>query len=59
MTTVTITCPISWWERCQWIYKNCTDPVDRTNWAMWQIGQGDIYFEVEDQDAVWFTLKWP
>ena len=58
MTKITISCPITWWEQCKWIEQNCKNYVDRTNWGMWQISQDDIYFEVEDKDAVWFTLMW-
>ena len=58
MTTITITCPITWWERSKWIMNNCENCVDNTNWALWQIGQVDIYYEVEDKDATWYYLKW-
>jgi hypothetical protein len=58
MIRVTITCPITWHERCTWIEKNCKNYVDRTNWSMWQISQDDIYFDLEDNDAVLFLLRW-
>jgi hypothetical protein len=58
VTRVTITCPITWHERCTWIEKNCKNYVDKTNWSLWQIGQDDIYFDVEDKDAVWYNLMW-
>ena len=58
MTRVTISCPITWYERCSWIEANCKNYKDITNWGMWQISQDDIYFLLEDKDAVWFTLIW-
>lgn len=58
MTTVTITCPITWYERCEWIEKHCKNYIDNTNWSMWQIAQDDIYFEVEEKDAIWYWLIW-
>ena len=58
MTRVTISCPITWWERCKWIETNCKNYVDKTEWGMWQIGQDDIYYEVEEKDAIWYYLKW-
>jgi hypothetical protein len=58
MTRITISCPITWFERCSWIEKNCKNWVDRTNWGMWQISQDDIHFEVEDRDATWYHLIW-
>jgi len=58
MTSVRINCPITWYMQCDWIYKNCKHWVDNTQWAAWQIGHDDIYFELEDKDAVWFTLRW-
>ena len=58
MTRVRISCPTTWWKQCNWIEKNCKNYVDKTEWAAWQIGYDDIYYEVEDRDAVWFNLKW-
>jgi hypothetical protein len=58
VTRVTISCPITWYERCTWIEKNCKNWVDKTNWGMWQISQDDIHFEVEDKDATWYYLMW-
>ena len=58
MTTITISCPITWYTQCEWIYANCTNPVDKTCWAAWQIGYDNIYFELEDKDATMFLLKW-
>jgi hypothetical protein len=58
MTRITISCPITWYERCEWIAKNCENYVDKTEWGMWQIGQDDIYYELEEKDAVWYYLKW-
>ena len=58
MTKVTITCPITWWERCKWIETNCNNHKDMTNWAMWQIGQDDIFYLLEDKDAMMFILRW-
>ena len=58
MTSITISCPITWWKQCEWIEKNCKNPVDKTCWAAWQIGYDDIYFELEDRDAFWFNLNW-
>lgn len=58
MTRVTISDPIRWYEQCDWIEKNCKNYKDKTEWSAWQIGYDDIYFELEDSDAVWFTLIW-
>ena len=58
MTKITITCPITWYKQCDWIEANCKNYKDITNWSMWQIGQDDIYFLLEDKDAVWFKLMW-
>lgn len=58
MTRVRINCPITWHEQCDWISKHCKNWVDRTEWAAWQIGYDDIYFELEDKDAMIFILKW-
>lgn len=58
MTKVTISCPTTWYHRCDWIEANCKNYKDLTNWSMWQIGQDDIYFLLEDKDALWFTLVW-
>lgn len=57
MTKVTIKCPINWWYQCDWIEKNCENWEDKTCWAAWQIGYDDIYFWLEDEDAVAFKLK--
>ncbi len=58
MTRITIRCPITWWERCDWIAKHCIDWKDCTCWAAWQIGYDDIYFDLRDEDAVLFRLIW-
>ena len=58
MTTIKITCPITWFEQCKWIYKNCKNYQDNTNWGMWNIGLDDVYFELEDYDAIRFILIW-
>lgn len=58
MIKVTITCPITWYKQCDWIEKHCKNYEDKTNWGMWQIGQDDIYFLLEDNEAIWFTLMW-
>lgn len=58
MTKITISCPITWWERCKWIETNCKNYKDTTNWGMWQISQDDIYYLLEDKDAIMFALKW-
>ena len=58
MTIVTIKCPITWYEQCEWIYNNCKYYKDQTVWWIWQIGYDDIYFELDDRDAIMFTLVW-
>lgn len=58
MTRVTITCPITWWEQCDWIQKNCKEWRDDTCWAGWQIGYNDIHYWVSDKDAIIFWLRW-
>lgn len=58
MTKITINCPITWYEQCDWIKHNCKNYTDMTNWGMWQISQDDIYFLLEDADAIWFALRW-
>jgi len=58
MTRITINCPITWYIQCDWIRDNCKNWVDRTDWAAWQIGFDDIYFDLKEYDAVWFTLVW-
>jgi len=58
MTSVTITCRITWHEQCSWIQTNCKNYIDLTNWSLWQLGLDDIVFLVEDKDATWFRLMW-
>jgi len=58
MTRVTIKCPITWYNRCDWIKDNCKNYKDDTNWAAWQIGLDDIHFWVEDRDATLYYLMW-
>lgn len=58
MITVTIKCPKNWYKQCDWIYANCRNYKDKTCWSEWQIGYDDIYFELEDNDAVMFMLRW-
>lgn len=58
MTRVTIKCPITWHERCTWIETNCKNYKDETNWSLWQIGQDDIYYWLQDKDAMMFALRW-
>lgn len=53
-----ISCPTTWYDRCQWIYHNCADYQDITNWAAWQIGLEEIKFYLTDQDLVAFTIVW-
>lgn len=55
---VRITDRITWWERCDWIQKNCSVWQDHTDWPMWQIGLSDIEFYVPERDAVIYYLKW-
>lgn len=55
---ITISCPITWHSRVTWIEKNCYGAVDRTCWAAWQIGYDDIYYEVNDCDAMFYYLIW-
>lgn len=57
-TLVRITDPIKWSERCRWIEINSSCYQDHTNWALWQIGQGDIEFYVPKRDALMYYLKW-
>lgn len=56
MTKIKITCPITWWEQCEWIWDNCRDYKDVTNWPAHQIGMDDIFFIISDEDAVVFRL---
>lgn len=56
--TLIITDRITWWERCEWIKANCDDAQDWTNWALWQIGQDDIIYNVKDHDAIIYYLVW-
>jgi hypothetical protein len=58
MSRITITCPITWWERCNWVAENCKGYKDATCWSAWNIGYDDIYFEVNDKDAMWYHLIW-
>lgn len=58
MTKIRINCPITWYDQCDWIRDNCKDWIDETCWAAWQIGIDDIYFNLQDEDAVWFMLRW-
>lgn len=58
MTSVTITCRITWHEQCEWVKNNCKNYTDLTNWGLWQLGLDDIIFLMEDKDAVWFNLVW-
>ncbi len=55
---VRITDRITWWERCDWIQKNCSVWQDHTDWPLWQIGLSDIEFYVPERDAVIYYLKW-
>jgi hypothetical protein len=57
-TVVRISCPVTWYKQCDRIYANCTNPQDKTCCAAWQSGSDDIYFELDDQDAVLFVLTW-
>lgn len=57
MTDVTIKCPITWYTQCEWIETNCTNWVDKTCWAAWQIGFDYIHYELDDEDALLFRLK--
>jgi hypothetical protein len=59
MIKVKISCPITWSEQCKWIWDNCIEWKDTTNWAAWQIGLDDIYFYIPERDATMFFLKWP
>lgn len=58
MTTITITCRTTWQARTDWIRENCRGYLEHTNWALWSMGLDDIYFQVEDKDAVWYQLVW-
>lgn len=58
MIRIRITCPRTWYKQCDWIQDNCKNWKDDTSWAAWQIGLDDIYFWLEDRDAVLFALRW-
>lgn len=58
MIQVTIKCPITWYKQCDWIRDNCVEWEDKTCWAAWQIGFDDIYFMLNDEDAILFKLIW-
>lgn len=58
MTKVTITCPITWWERCKWLHEHDPAYVDMTNWGLVQIGQANVYISVEDEVATLYYLTW-
>lgn len=58
MTRITIKCPVTWYHQCDWIRDNCKGYVDRTCWQAWQIGFDDIYYDLEDYDAIMFLLRW-
>lgn len=55
---ITITDPITWWERCQWLTENSEQYHDDTCWAGWQIGYNDIVIYVSERDAVNYYLRW-
>lgn len=59
MTRITICCPLTWYKQCDWIRANCKNWKDDTCWAAWQIGYDDIYFWLENEDALLFKLIWP
>jgi hypothetical protein len=56
--TLVITDRITWWERCEWIKENCPDAQDWTNWDLWQLGQDDIIYNIREQDATFYYLRW-
>jgi hypothetical protein len=58
LAVITITDPILWWERCNWIQKNCSQWQDHTCWAGWQIGYSDIEYSVPAQEALMYYLTW-
>lgn len=58
MTRIKINCPVTWFRQCDWIYKNCKEWHDETCWAAWQIGYDDIYFLLNNRDAMMFYLMW-
>ena len=58
MTRITISCPITWWERCKWLQERDKNYIDTTAWAAWQIGCDDIYISVEDEVATLYYLTW-
>ena len=58
MTLIEIHCPKTWYDQCEWIRKNCTDYVDHTYWAAWDVlGSTKISFSLKDDDALMFKLK--
>lgn len=56
--TITISCPTTWYIQCDWIRENCRHWCDCTEWALWQIGLDDIRFQLSDEDATIFLLRW-
>ena len=55
---VTITDPITWWERCKWLQERDENYVDTTYWAAWSCGMDDIFISVEDEIATLYYLTW-
>lgn len=58
MIKIKITSPTKWHEQCMWIESNCKNWIDETEWAAWQVGISDIYFWLEEEDAILFRLVW-
>jgi hypothetical protein len=57
MIQVTIKERVTWVEQISWITTNCTGAKDMTNWTMWSLGLDDILYMMEENDAVYFRLK--
>ena len=58
MARITITDPITWHKRVQWVLDNSNECTDATNWSAWQIGLEDIHILVDDHTAVIYYLIW-
>jgi hypothetical protein len=56
--TICIIDRITWHEKCVWIRTHCIGYIDTTNWAMWQLGETDIYFLLRSKDATLYYLTW-
>ncbi len=55
---IMINCPVTWYTRYEWLTARDSNYLDTTNWAMWQIGMGDIFISVDDEVATLYYLTW-